>query len=348
MADLPEESDEEYGSRLPHTPPPPPQQQQRRQSRPVLHRPHRRDDSDEVSATHLSPPVSPSMSPYSLGMSPLSPLRRQFSPPTLAPSSPLYPHSDADRRSPDDGNYEDVAQDSRDVLVQRLNDLVSRLTGEHHIKDESMHALHAKVDELESVLGAPAYSSKVGYDGRPGSNLSWESPHPTNLLPSDISPTRSSPSAKAKVDHQANTKARSRTSNLTVAQAEQVIAEVQDLHKNLEVVISNLRDRQEETEHIHALLITRLERAAQRIISLEEQLENLQREQKESDTELLNLQIQLKAIEVQCMSYVPQDADQELSESIGAWKMEYSALKQKRARNKERFNGTPTRRVAAE
>ncbi|KAI0974880.1 hypothetical protein F4678DRAFT_421135 [Xylaria arbuscula] len=341
MADFPEASDEEHGGRAPYTPPP------QWQSRSVLYRPHRRDDSD-VSATHISPPASPSMSPYSLGMSPLSPLRRQFSHPTLAPSSPLYPHSDADRRSPDGGNYESITRDSRDVLVQRLSDLVARLTQEHHLKDESMHTLHAKVDELEIVLGAPAYSSKSGYDGRPESNLSWEPPHPTNLLPSDISPTRSSPSVKASVDHQTKTTAGSRTSSLTVSQAEQVIAEVQDLHKNLEVVISNLRDRQEETEHIHALLITRLERAAQRIISLEEQLESLQRERKESDTELLNLQIQLKAIEVQCMSYVPQDADQELSESIGAWKMEYSALKQKRARNKERFNGTPTRRGAAE
>jgi hypothetical protein len=51
--------------------------------------------------------------------------------------------------------------------------------------------------------------------------------------------------------------------------------------------------------------------------------------------EVLNLQIQLKAIEVQCLSYVPKDADPDLLESIDAWKTEWSALKRKRAREKE-------------
>jgi hypothetical protein len=57
---------------------------------------------------------------------------------------------------------------------------------------------------------------------------------------------------------------------------------------------------------------------------------------------MLDLQIRLKAIEVQCLSYVPVDADRALRESIDTWKMEYSALKQKRARNKASLsNGTP-------
>ncbi|KAI0806393.1 hypothetical protein GGR55DRAFT_652472 [Xylaria sp. FL0064] len=340
MVDIPEDSDHEHGGRAPHTPP-----QQR--ARPVSYRLHHRDGSDaSIHTTHLSPPASPSLSPYSLGMSPLSPLRRQFSPPyPLVPSSPLYPQSDSDHRGLDHENHEDVTQDSKDVLLQRLNDLVSRLNQERYgVEDEDLHALHAKVDELENVLDSRAYRAKARHDGKNRNSLSWESPDPTNLLPSDVSslasPARLSPSAKET--------RKQRASNLTVAEAEQIVAEVRDLHKNLEVVISNLRDRQEETEHIHALLITRLERAAQRIIYLEEQLGALERERKEGDTELLNLQIQLKAIEVQCMSYVPQDADQELSESISAWKKEYSALKQKRARNREQFNGTPTRRRAAE
>lgn len=47
--------------------------------------------------------------------------------------------------------------------------------------------------------------------------------------------------------------------------------------------------------------------------------------------EVLNLQIQLKAIEVQCLSYVPKDADPDLLESIENWKAEWSALKRKKA-----------------
>lgn len=116
--------------------------------------------------------------------------------------------------------------------------------------------------------------------------------------------------------------------------------EARDLHKSLEIVISNLRDRQEETEHIHALLITRLERAAQRILHLEEQIKDLESERKEGDREILNLQIQLKAIEVQCLSYVPNDADRELRESIDTWKMEISAHKQRRAKNRVPSNNS--------
>ncbi|KAI1753712.1 hypothetical protein F4782DRAFT_495426 [Xylaria castorea] len=329
MAD--KDSDDEHGG-------PPPQ----RRALPEPHHPYRGDDSDAASPTRLSPPASPSMNLYSLRMSPLS---------------PLFPHSDPDRLDLDHRDHEDVAQDSRDVLVQRLNDLAARLSQQHHVKDEDINVLHDKVVELENILYTPNDSSKreppplsLGDSDQDGSNHSWDLPHPDSLLPSDVSslasPRPSSPSAKTGVDHQTQRKAKSRASRLTVAQAKQVLAEAHDLHKSLEVVISNLRDRQEETEHIHALLITRLERAAQRIIELEEQHQDLEIQRKEGETELLNLRIQLKAIEVQCLSYVPKDADRELSESIDAWKMEWSALKQRRARNKENSfnNDTPTRR----
>ncbi|KAI1153099.1 hypothetical protein F4825DRAFT_416393 [Nemania diffusa] len=349
MADT-EGSDDDHGSPAPQTPPP-------RRAHPELSHPHphRRDNR--------SPPASPSMSLSSLEMSPLSPLRRQFSPPSLAPSSPLYPQSESDQLGPDRGDHESIAQDSRDALVQRLSDLAVRLSRQQHVEDESIDVLHAKVNELESVLSATGHPSKTKTrpprlpplsfedDGQDRSGLSWEPPHPDNMLLSDVSslasPTRPSPLAKTKVRRRTDAKAESRSAKMTVAQAEKVIAEAQGVYKNLEVVISNLRDRQEETEHIHALLISRLERAAQHIIELEEQLRNYESERKESDTELLHLQIQLKAIEVQCLSYVPQDADQELRESIDTWKMEWSALKQRRAKNKEqRFNDTPTRRRA--
>lgn len=46
--------------------------------------------------------------------------------------------------------------------------------------------------------------------------------------------------------------------------------------------------------------------------------------------EVLNLQIQLKAIEVQCLTFVPKDADPDLLESIETWKSEWSALKRKK------------------
>ncbi|KAI0440974.1 hypothetical protein F4803DRAFT_443653 [Xylaria telfairii] len=338
MAD--QDSDDEHGSPAPpHTPP-------QRPSRLEPHYPSRRDEGDTPSPIHLSPPASPPMSLYSLRMSPLS---------------PLFPPSNSGHLDPDHGNYDDITQDSRVVLVQRLNDLATRLLSrQHHVEDESINVLHAKVDELEDALYTQDYSAKretktprlppptTGGDDEDGGDLSLGPLHLGSMLPSDVSslasPKKPSLSINTGAGHQAPKKAKSRASKMTAAQAKQVVTEAHDLHKSLEVVISNLRDRQEETEHIHALLITRLERAAQRIIELEEQLHDLEVQRKESDTELLNLRIQLKAIEVQCLGYVPKDADRELSESIDAWKMEWSALKQRRARNKENSNETPTRR----
>ncbi|KAK5629436.1 hypothetical protein RRF57_005151 [Xylaria bambusicola] len=249
MADAPEDPDDEHGSPVPSTPP-------QRQARSVSYRPHRRDDThhSDMSTTHLSPPSSPYMSPYSLRMSPLSPFRRQFRAPSLAPSSPLYPQSDSYHPSPDHENYEDTTQDSKDVLVQRLNGLVTRVS-QGHVEDESIYTLHSKLDELESVLQLRDKSSNSRYDGQYQSNLSWEPPHPNTLLPSDASslasPPRSSPSAKARVDHQASKKEEeegSRASKMTRKQAEKIAAEAQDLHNGLEIFLSNLHDRQEETE----------------------------------------------------------------------------------------------------
>lgn len=47
--------------------------------------------------------------------------------------------------------------------------------------------------------------------------------------------------------------------------------------------------------------------------------------------EILNLQIQLKAVEVQYRSHVPKDVDPDLLDSIETWKAE-STLKRKKAR----------------
>lgn len=115
-------------------------------------------------------------------ISPLSPLRPQFSG-SLSPSP-----SAARRGSPselDDTNHDtvglagqpkievdgieaddelasttgsdsditadDITQDSRDVLVQRLNDLAQRLSGAN-VRTENIEALHAQVDAMEKVL----------------------------------------------------------------------------------------------------------------------------------------------------------------------------------------------------
>ncbi|KAI3394301.1 hypothetical protein diail_2948 [Diaporthe ilicicola] len=53
--------------------------------------------------------------------------------------------------SDSDISADDVTQDSRDVLVQRLNDLAQRLSGAN-VRTENIEALHAQVDAMEKVL----------------------------------------------------------------------------------------------------------------------------------------------------------------------------------------------------
>ncbi|KAI7788656.1 hypothetical protein LA080_008546 [Diaporthe eres] len=111
-------------------------------------------------------------------ISPLSPLRPQFSG-SLSPSpsaarrgSPSEPddtnhdtvgltgqpkievdgvEADDEMASDSDLSADDITQDSRDVLVQRLNDLAQRLSGAN-VRTENIEALHAQVDAMEKVL----------------------------------------------------------------------------------------------------------------------------------------------------------------------------------------------------
>jgi hypothetical protein len=49
-------------------------------------------------------------------------------------------------------SIQDIARDSKDVLVQRLNDLANRLLAEEALKDEDITTLHIDVDRMERVM----------------------------------------------------------------------------------------------------------------------------------------------------------------------------------------------------
>ncbi|KAI1325860.1 hypothetical protein F5Y16DRAFT_251419 [Xylariaceae sp. FL0255] len=303
-----------------------------------------------------SAPISPLVSPYSLGMSPLSPLRRQFSP-SMTRSTPSYPRSDS-YPSDIDHDHEEIIQDSQDVLIQRLNDLVSRLSRRSTIRDEIVGSLHSQVDEMENVLNIPGYPLPkktqhrrlpVSDTGADGGDAPWNLPQLASRLslspPAQISPTAAKPTMDVP---QVGTKSepRSKAPKMSVAEAERIVAEAHRLQYGLESVIANFKARQQESEQIHKALLSQVEQATQHNTEYQEQIHELKAERREGEMEMLNLRIQLKAIELQCLSYVPQDVDPELNESIAAWREEWSAFKRKRARKKETLFGgaseTPT------
>ncbi|RDA91954.1 hypothetical protein CP533_1346 [Ophiocordyceps camponoti-saundersi (nom. inval.)] len=106
-----------------------------------------------------------------------------------------------------------------------------------------------------------------------------------------------------------------------------IIVEIAKLNNELLAVVTNLRARQEESDHIHQLLIERAERAAQRIIFLQSRIASLEQELRENDDELQHLRICLKAIEIQ----LPPHPDKELQRCVAAVKHDYQTLRRKRA-----------------
>jgi len=139
-----------------------------------------------------------------------------------------------------------------------------------------------------------------------------------------------SPSALAKVPEpteENDTAHDAPKKGMSERQANKVIIEAAKLNKELTVVVDNLKARLEESDHIHSLLIERAERAAQRIIFLQNRISYLEEELQENDDELQHFRICLKAVEIQ----LPPNPDHEIQRCISAFKEDYKALKKKRA-----------------
>lgn len=80
-------------------------------------------------------------------------------------------------------------------------------------------------------------------------------------------------------------------------------------------------------QHINNLLVERTERAAERIVFLQNRVSHLERELDANDDELQHLRICLKAVEIQ----LPPNPDQELQRCINVFKGDFRQLKRNRA-----------------
>lgn len=98
------------------------------------------------------------------------------------------------------------------------------------------------------------------------------------------------------------------------------------LSQDLETLHGNLRARHEEATHIHVLLLSRLELAAQRILFLQRKAEDLESQLRESDDELGHLRVLLKALEIQ----VPEHPDEDLRRCLVRVRQEFWAVRKRR------------------
>lgn len=218
----------------------------------------------EDGAMSLSPPPSPSMSLHSLGMTPLSPLRHS----SVLHRTAKPQHSAAvDQGS----SQQDLSQDSRDVLVQRLNDLVSRLSADGGLLGDGIANLHARVDEMEHILChnsnpqqqkwhqqnlSSVESSSVGGDGvsmlsglpSPAQPKSSSADAPSSDARTEALPPQQQ-SRQSEPEEARPQRRRSHFGNPS-DQARKVLRDAEKLSEAMKGVIKNLKARQEEQDVI--------------------------------------------------------------------------------------------------
>jgi len=270
------------------------------------------------------------MSLHFLGIRDFPVLHSQFSSPPSKEG--VYTASLESVQSPE------LAQDSKDVLVERLQDLASRLLTEDNLKDEDVTALHVDVDRMERVIqhSRSSHEHKMG-GSRPGSGLGISSRgHDEELLWGPLSPSRNVTMKSPETPTKDVRPKPPRNLEMSVKKTTLLAGEAEKLFERLSKTVAELQQRKEEAYHIHDLLITRAEQAAQKVIQLQERITELNVFFATTQSELSILRIQLRALEVQGQQYILFGADDDLSQSIRNWKQEWRELDLRtRARKKQ-------------
>lgn len=217
------------------------------------------------------PPPSPSFPPSSggsLSRIGLSPFVNKFT-----------PAKELDRSSSSD--QDDVAKDSRDVLLQRLADLSDRVSGES-LGGQSVQEMHRRVDEMEDLVKAAGKTrpkkarlrpKSLDIDATRDTGFWGPAPSPSALLRSGFSdPThlsedvlRGAPTARPAVHRPRFSEpiddmslqlpalvqmkpGRGERGQFSVEDAARIAREAEQLNYHLATLITRLQARQEESE----------------------------------------------------------------------------------------------------
>lgn len=256
------------------------------------------------------------MSFHRLGISHFPALGR----PALSPTTSTFS---------DSITQEDVNEDNKDVLLDRLNDLVLRLSKEDSLVDTAVTAIHSKVEAIEQIIRS-GRRKKIEEVGARENDSYWGSLSPTRSIS-----LRLPSSAKNTPRHSRQATQLDPSPQMNPTQATEIAKAAEELVSQLTHAVVELQSRKEESDRIHDLLFIRAEKAAERILLLEYRIAEMQDDCETNHSELEFLRIQLKALESQCSPYIPQNEDQELSESIMQWKIDWEDINRKtKARRK--------------
>jgi hypothetical protein len=228
-----------------------------------------------------SPSLSSPMGFYHLGIGspPLSPFRRRFSSSLNvnfsreASAENVARDRDGEISSGDDPTEDDrnsqldnLTQDRKDVLLDRLNDLVQRLSDGGNVREASIDHLHAKVDDMEQVLSGDSRATRLKKPRRPplsgmGSFLS-SPPRPTEpderdprapATPDWLGPrfsevARTSTAGNSPVSLGGAVDNAGEGTKISAEAAKQLAIEAQKLCDKLAGAFSSLQARREESE----------------------------------------------------------------------------------------------------
>jgi hypothetical protein len=217
-----------------------------------------------------------------IGISSFPVLHRQFSSPTstfLLESSPS----------------QDLTQDNKDVLIERLNDLVLRLSKDSFVEDRIISAIHTGVDRIELLMKdggkesqkkSPQVGSESKHSRGNSEDIFWGSP---------LTPTRNVrmrfPESPTSPRHSIHPRPQ-----ISADRAIEIANSADELSSKLLATVAELQVRREESDvslpqitkspgpftakanfiqHIHDLLVTRAEKAAERILVLEYRIKEM-------------------------------------------------------------------------
>ncbi|EQK98309.1 hypothetical protein G6O67_004790 [Ophiocordyceps sinensis] len=285
---------------------------------------HVRSNSDRADSAPR--PYTPS--PLRSSPSPASSLALTNPPPSYGPLPRQLSHST-------DGDHVDspASRTSRHHLARRLSQLAHQLSyGGDGGDDLDEPALGEQLNRLQQAVasGTPSppsrRSTSLDMPSRSDMGSILGSPV-SSMFRSRFSDLSASLQREHEAEREQERREPPQKVGMTVEQANKVVAEMRKLNDELSAVVSNLKARQEESDHIHSLLVERAERAAQRIMFLQGRITYLEQELDENDDELQHLRICLKAVEIQ----MPPHPDRELQRCIATFKHDYQALKKKRA-----------------
>jgi hypothetical protein len=175
------------------------------------------------------------MSLHFIGIRDFPVLHRQFSSPNA-------------RLSESPTSVRDLAGDSKDVLVQRLNDLANHLATEEALEDEDVTALHIEVDHMERVVQKAAGTHQGESIGRSSSSLGTLREHEEDVFwAPPFSPSRKVtmrlPDSPVRTSH-----ARLQQSlQMSPKKTDLLAREAEALNEQLSKALKELQARQEES-----------------------------------------------------------------------------------------------------